>query len=97
VRIGAPGAPGLVSVAKDTALGSIKVTWTAAAKNDATIESYVVKCVTATGATKSAVATSSPRIMTGLTRTSAYRCNVAATNKYGTGPAREAPAAILPK
>lgn len=98
VRAGVPSAPLSTSAAKGSALGSIKVSWSAAiTPSGAPITGFGVSCVSG-ASSKGANASASARNMTigGLNRALMYICKVVARNKFGSGPARAA-AAIKPR
>jgi titin len=97
VRVGAPGAPSVVTVSKGSTAGSIRVGWGSAASNAAPITGYTVVCVPSSGPSKTVLDSASPAQVTGLSRTKTYKCRVHARNKYGTGPPRTASSAIFPK
>jgi len=94
VTVGAPAAPGKVTVAR-VAAGRIKVSFAAAANNGSPVTSYTASCASGNGgATHAKSGTGSPLTVTGLTAGKRYTCTVTASNARGKSPASSASASV---
>jgi titin len=89
IAASAPAAPAVSSVTRSS--GAATIAFTTPAANGASILSYKVTCSSANGGTARTVSGgSSPILVTLLTATKTYTCNVAAVNAIGTGAASPA-------
>ena len=84
VAASAPAAPAVSSVTRSS--GAVSVAFTTPNANGASILSYKVTCSSANGGlVRTVTGGSSPVLVTLLTATRTYTCNVAAVNAIGTG------------
>ena len=98
VLVGSPGAPPAVANVKGALTGSIRVNWTTAPTPPGSpLTGHGVVC-SAPGSTKGTLTGGAARTATigGLVRTKTYTCKVAAANKWGGGPLRNAASGTKP-
>ena len=87
VTVGAPTAPTAMNVTHMSA-GTVKVSFKAPKHNNGSaVTGYTATCSSAGRGTRSKSGTSSPLVLTGLTRGKTYHCTVRAKNHRGTGSA----------